>query len=69
MNTGEATATYRVLDFLAGHIDHDDETTRAAIARDVLWLQTRANACLHAGERASEADWDDRLTRITFEGE
>jgi len=69
MNVGEATATTRILDFLAGRIDHADAATRAGVAEDVAWLQARARGCLHAGEQATEDEWDDRLCLITFEGE
>jgi hypothetical protein len=68
MNIGEAAAAMRVLDFLAGDIDHEDETTRAAVAKDCLWLQTRARAALHAGRTESEAEWDELLCNVTFEG-
>lgn len=67
MNIGEATALQNVTAFLAGHVDHCDETTRAEIARDLVWLQTRAHAALMAGPVDSEQTWDDRLCRITFE--
>lgn len=68
MNIGEANATMRVLQFLRGDIDHCDETTRAALARDCLWLQTRAQIPLQgAGQRLTEQQWDDGLALITFE--
>lgn len=67
MNIGEANAAMRVLDFIAGDVDHEDETTRAAVAKDCLWLQTRARAALAAGRTETEAEWDAHLCRVTFE--
>lgn len=70
MNIGEANAVMQLLAFLAGDIDHCDETTRAAIARDCLWLQTRAQIPLQgAGQRLTEQQWDDALCLVTFEPE
>lgn len=67
MNITEAQSVQRVAAFLAGDIDHCDESTRSAIARDLLWLETRAHAALMAGPIASEQTWDERLCRITLE--
>lgn len=69
MNIGEANATMNALRFIKGDIDHCDETTRAAVARDLLWLQTRANAALGAGLRLDEAAWNEALCLITFEAD
>jgi len=69
VNIGEATATMRVLDFLAGDVDHCDETTRRALARDLVWLQTRARAAVHAGRTYDEDAWDLALAQVTFEPE
>lgn len=68
MNITEANATQRVAAFLRGDVDHEDETTRAAVARDILWLEVRSHAALGAGPIASEAEWDQRLCNVTFEG-
>lgn len=67
MNITEAQAVQRITAFAAGEVDHCDETTRAEIARDLLWLQTRAHAALMAGPVDSEQTWAERLCRITFE--
>jgi len=68
MNITEANATMRVLQFLKGDFDHCDEITRAEVARDLLWLQTRAHATLGAGVHLTEDQWDDALLLVTFEG-
>lgn len=67
MTITEANAVYRVLDFVAGDIDHCDEGTRAKVAEDLAWLQKRAHDALHAGAVESDGVWDERLTLITFE--
>jgi hypothetical protein len=68
MNIGEATATMRLLDFLAGAFDHEDDATRAAVARDINTLEARARKALMVGEARSVERWDDALCRVTFEG-
>lgn len=68
MNIGEAQATMRVIDFLAGDVDHCDEVTRAAIARDLEQLEGRARKALMVGSARPAGTWDELLTLITFEG-
>lgn len=67
MNIGEAQSVQRVAAFLSGDVDHADATTRAAIARDLLWLEVRSHAALGAGPVANEQLWDDRLCHISFD--
>lgn len=67
MNIGEAQATMRVLDFLAGDVDHCDETTRAAIARDLELLEGRARKALMVGSARPAETWDALLCNVTFE--
>lgn len=68
MNIGEATTTQRVLAFLAGDVDHCDETTRAALATDLHELDQRAHRALGAGPVRGAQVWDDLLCNVTFEG-
>lgn len=70
MNISEATATLRVCQFLAGAIDHEDESTRLAVARDIAFVQARAIDGLHAGGTPAPASkWDERLCLISFDGD
>lgn len=67
MNITEANATMRVLHFLAGDVDHCDETTRRKIAEDIVLLQSRSYDALHAGLALPVDEWDEALCRVTFE--
>mgnify|MGYP003381596235 CR=1 FL=1 len=67
MNISEATTTQRVLAFLAGDVDHCDETTRAALAADLMSLDERAHLTLGAGPVRGAQVWDDLLCQVTFE--
>jgi hypothetical protein len=67
VNISEAAATMRVLDFLAGDIDHCDATTRAALAADLVILEGRARKALMVGTARPAEEWDADLCLVTFE--
>jgi hypothetical protein len=67
VNIGEAQAAMRVLDFLAGDIDHCDEATRASIAADLVTLEGRARKALMVGSARPAEAWDWLLCNVTFE--
>lgn len=69
MNITESVLIQNVTAFLAGNVDHCDETTRAAIAGDLHQLQVRSHKALGAGAVLTVQQWDEHLCRISFEGE
>lgn len=60
-------AVQRLAAFVAGDVDHVDETTRQKVADDIAFLEYRAHKVLHAGTARTNQWWDEALTLVTFE--
>lgn len=67
MNVGQSISWQRVAAFLRGELDHEDESTRADIARACEVLDTAANKQLGAGKADDTAAWDEHLCYVTTE--
>lgn len=67
MNVSEAIAWSTVRSFLAGELDHGDESARTAIASACARLDQWAHAALRAGTHDDEQAWDEHLCFVSTE--
>lgn len=68
MNVGESINWQTVASFLRGDLDHEDERTRAHIARACDALDAAAHSRLKAGTDDDIDAWFDHLGYVTTEG-